>query len=147
MENLKDRQARPDIAAERTGLPGRRGLLRCMTWAGAGVLWTVSGGVPRSRLLGAAAAATRRGRRSASCRSATAISASPTRPNTDTPGTLREAIGLVRRQKQQGAALMLHTGDVSQLSKPAQFDTARADHRRGRARRALRPRRARRAGR
>ena len=26
----------------------RRGLLKCMAWAGSGVLWTVSGGVPRS---------------------------------------------------------------------------------------------------
>jgi len=26
----------------------RRGLLKCMAWAGTGVLWTVSGGVPRS---------------------------------------------------------------------------------------------------
>ena len=29
-----------------------------MAWAGAGVLWTVSGGVPRSLLIGDAAAAT-----------------------------------------------------------------------------------------
>jgi len=36
----------------------RRGLLKCMAWAGTGVLWTVSGGVPRSLgLLGEAAAA------------------------------------------------------------------------------------------
>ena len=39
------------------GRPGRRGFLGCMAWAGAGVLWTVSGGVPRSRLVGAAQAA------------------------------------------------------------------------------------------
>src|SRR5271165_772886 len=36
----------------------RRGLLKCMSWAGTGVLWTLSGGVPRSLgLLGEAAAA------------------------------------------------------------------------------------------
>lgn len=36
----------------------RRGLLKCMAWAGTGVLWSVSGGVPRSLgLLGDAAAA------------------------------------------------------------------------------------------
>jgi len=34
-------------------LPGganinRRGLLKCMTWAGTGVRWTLSGGVPRT---------------------------------------------------------------------------------------------------
>ena len=37
----------------------RRGLLACMAWAGAGLLWTVGGGVPRALLLGEAAAADR----------------------------------------------------------------------------------------
>ena len=27
---------------------GRRDVLECMVWAGTGVLWTVSGGVPHS---------------------------------------------------------------------------------------------------
>src|SRR5260370_24311172 len=36
----------------------RRGMLKCMTWAGTGVLWSVSGGVPRTLgLLGEAHAA------------------------------------------------------------------------------------------
>src|SRR5947209_7157029 len=36
----------------------RRGLLKCMSWAGTGLLWTVSGGVPRSLgLVGEAMAA------------------------------------------------------------------------------------------
>ena len=35
----------------------RRGVLKCMLWAGTGVLWTVSGGVPRSALLGGSAMA------------------------------------------------------------------------------------------
>ena len=30
----------------------RRGFLRCMAWAGSGVVWTVAGGVPTSKLLG-----------------------------------------------------------------------------------------------
>src|SRR4029077_14923687 len=37
----------------------RRQVLECMTWAGTGILWTVSGGVPKSlSLLGRAEAAT-----------------------------------------------------------------------------------------
>src|SRR3982751_1435259 len=32
----------------------RRGFLSCMAWAGTGMLWTMSGGIPRSSLLGAA---------------------------------------------------------------------------------------------
>src|SRR5271155_4924873 len=36
----------------------RRGLLKCMTWAGTGVVWTLSGGVPRTLgLIGGAEAA------------------------------------------------------------------------------------------
>src|SRR5256885_11649146 len=32
-----------------------RGFLKCMAWAGTGVLWTMSGGVLTSKVLGAAA--------------------------------------------------------------------------------------------
>ena len=35
----------------------RRQTLKCMLWAGTGVVWTVAGGVPSSRLIGAAKAA------------------------------------------------------------------------------------------
>ena len=35
----------------------RRGLLKCMAWAGTGMVWTMAGGVPRSRLIGTAEAA------------------------------------------------------------------------------------------
>ena len=31
----------------------RRGFLDCMRWAGAGLIWTLQGGIPTSRLLGA----------------------------------------------------------------------------------------------
>ena len=30
----------------------RRGFLSCMAWAGSGVAWTITGGVPTSKLLG-----------------------------------------------------------------------------------------------
>ena len=36
----------------------RRQTLKCMLWAGTGVVWTVAGGVPSSRLIGSAKAAT-----------------------------------------------------------------------------------------
>jgi hypothetical protein len=29
----------------------RRGTLRCMAWVGSGLLWSVAGGLPTSRLL------------------------------------------------------------------------------------------------
>jgi hypothetical protein len=36
-------------------VPQRRGFLKCMLWAGTGMLWTVSGSVPRSASLGGGA--------------------------------------------------------------------------------------------
>ncbi len=61
-----------------TGM-SRRKVLECMTWAGTGVLWTVSGGVPRS--LGIIdGALTAQPSNSVSCKSATAMSASTSRP-------------------------------------------------------------------
>ena len=99
----------------------RRAVLECMVWAGTGVLWTVKGGVPRSALIGSAAAAETKDF------SFVQISDShigfANAPNTDTPGTLREAITRVGAIKGD-ASLMIHTGDVSHLSKDAQFDTA-----------------------
>ena len=93
---------------------------------------TVSGGVPRSRLLGRrggrrgrAIGSTRRA--SASCRSATATSASPTSPNTDVLGTLREAIDRVNAAARRRLAFMLHTGDMSHFRKPAAIRHRRAD--------------------
>ena len=98
----------------------RRHALECMLWAGGGVLWTVAGGIPRSRLIGSAQAAE-------SGLSFIQISDShigfKNAPNTDTPGTLAEAVALVRAQKGD-AGLMIHTGDVSHLSRDEQFDTA-----------------------
>ena len=114
----------PENHEEEPGVD-RRGVLKCMVWAGAGVLWTVSGGVPQSRLLGGARAATPQASRSDF--SFVQISDShigfSKPPNLDTPGTLTEAVGLVGKLK-GNASLLIHTGDVSHLSKPAQFDTA-----------------------
>ncbi|CAH2602553.1 Metallophosphoesterase [Rhodovastum atsumiense] len=105
-----------------TGTFDRRGLLRCMAWTGTAMLWTISGGVPRSRLLGLGTAAAAEGGLSFVQISDSHIGFAAA-PNADTPGTLREAVAQVARQKGD-AAFMLHTGDVSQLSRPAQFDTA-----------------------
>ncbi len=104
-----------------TEQPTRRTALHCMLWAGAGLVWTVAGGVPRSRLLGNAADAAE------ASFSFVQISDShigfAKDPNTDTPGTLQAAMSQVGALAQR-PALVLHTGDVSHLSKPAQFDTA-----------------------
>jgi 3',5'-cyclic AMP phosphodiesterase CpdA len=102
----------------------RRGLLTCMLWAGTAVAWTVSGGVPRSALLGGGAQAAEKpsGELTFMQISDSHIGFSNA-PNMDTPGTLREAIAEVNRLK-GSASLMIHTGDVSHLSRAEQLDTA-----------------------
>ena len=48
-------------------------------------------------------------------------------PNTDVPGTLREAIALVSERK-GSAALLIHTGDVSHLLPGGAVRHRRTDH-------------------
>src|ERR1700726_2248608 len=100
-------------------------VLECMTWAGTGILWTVSGGVPKSlRLLGSAEAAT------AAAQSFTFAQISDShigfhvKPvNLDALVTLKEAIARVGALPTK-PAFMIHTGDITHLSKPDQFDDA-----------------------
>jgi 3',5'-cyclic AMP phosphodiesterase CpdA len=101
----------------------RRHALECMLWAGTGVLWTVSGGVPKSfSLLGRAEAAT-----AASSFTFLQISDSHVgfdkAANPNALGTLQEAIAKVKALPNK-PAFMLHTGDITHLSAPAQFDNA-----------------------
>ena len=99
---------------------GRRGAMECLAWGGAAMLWTVVGGVPRSGLVGSAQAA-------ATGLIFAQISDSHmgfNRPaNPDVTATLTAAIGLVAADVAK-PAFMIHTGDVTHLSKPAEFDTA-----------------------
>jgi Icc protein len=102
---------------------GRRDLLKCMVWAGTGVLWTVTGGVPRSMLFDDAMAATPGAQDFSFIQISDSHIGFANAPNKDVAGTLSEAIDHVKTVK-GNASLLIHTGDVSQLSKPAQFDTA-----------------------
>jgi len=98
----------------------RRQVLECMVWAGTGVVWTLSGGVPTSRLIGEAKA-------EESGFSFVQISDSHvgfSKPaNPDARATLKEAIDKIKGM-QTKPAFMLHTGDVSHLAKPQEFDDA-----------------------
>src|ERR1700752_2123917 len=100
----------------------RRHALECMLWAGTGVLWTVSGGVPKSlSLLGDAQAATPS--------SFTFLQISDSHvgfdkaANPNALGTLQEAIAKIKALPSK-PTFMLHTGDITHLSKPKQFDDA-----------------------
>ena len=98
----------------------RRGFLKCMTWAGTAMVWTVAGGLPRSQMLGSAEAATNE---------FTFVQISDSHlgfdkaANPDVTATLKEALDDVGKLK-QAPAFMIHTGDITHLSKPGQFDTA-----------------------
>jgi 3',5'-cyclic AMP phosphodiesterase CpdA len=111
----------PKAEDEPSGL-NRRGALRCMVWAGTGLLWTVSGGVPKSiGLLGDALAAVPAGFTFLQISDSHIGFNKPANP--DALGTLREAIGKVKAV-QSRPAFMIHTGDITHLSKPDEFDNA-----------------------
>src|SRR5436309_6756771 len=107
--------------SEKEGL-NRRKVLECMTWAGTGVLWTIAGGVPRSLGIidGALAAEPSK---------LTFLQISDSHVGFDKPanpnaiGTLQEAIGKIKSLPAR-PSFMIHTGDITHLSKPAEFDNA-----------------------
>jgi plastocyanin len=98
----------------------RRGFLSCMAWAGAGVLWTMSGGVPRSSLLGATPAVP--GELSFVQISDSHIGFNKA-ANADVTATMQTAIKKIDALP-VAPAFLLHTGDISQLAKASEFDTA-----------------------
>jgi 3',5'-cyclic AMP phosphodiesterase CpdA len=124
MDTKDDISARDDAdTGPLTGVVSRRCALECMAWAGAGVLWTLSGGVPHSiGLAGGAQAAEASG-------SLTFLQISDSHigynmpANPDVLGTLQEAIAKVKALPVR-PGFMIHTGDISHLSKPAEFDNA-----------------------
>jgi len=102
----------------------RRGFLRCMAWAGTGVVWGLKGGIPTSF------AASR----------LTSLSESELKSiffaqisdshigfnkdaNKDVTATLQEAVGKLNALP-QAPAFVIHTGDITQLAKAEEFDTA-----------------------
>jgi 3',5'-cyclic AMP phosphodiesterase CpdA len=93
-----------------------------MTWAGTGLLWTVSGGVPRSLgLIDGAMAAEASGLTFLQISDSHMGFDKPANPNAK--GTLEEAIGRIKAIPQR-PAFMIHTGDITHLSKAAEFDDA-----------------------
>jgi len=111
----------PKNEGDDSGL-SRRGALKCMVWAGTGILWTVSGGVPKSLgLLGDALAAVPTGFSFFQISDSHIGFNKPANP--DALGTLREAIGKVKAVKFR-PAFMIHTGDITHLSRADEFDNA-----------------------
>jgi len=99
----------------------RRKVLECMTWAGTGVLWTVAGGVPRSLGLVGEAHAQAAGFTFMQISDSHVGFDRPANPNV--LSTLEAAINKVKAVPAR-PAFMIHTGDISHLSKPSEFDDA-----------------------
>lgn len=99
----------------------RRGFLKCMQWAGAGVVWSFAGGVPSSRLLGAE-------ERNTKTADFTFVQISDSHigfnkpANADVNATLQAAVDQINAAIRQ-PDLILHTGDLTHLAKASEFDT------------------------
>jgi 3',5'-cyclic AMP phosphodiesterase CpdA len=102
----------------------RRGFLQCMAWAGTGTLCLVQGGVLKSFALselGNMGSGTMTGELSFVQISDSHIGFDKA-ANPDVTATLREAISKINALSEP-PAFVLHTGDLSHLSKPSEFDT------------------------
>ncbi len=106
----------------------RRNFLSCMAWAGTGLLWTMAGGVPTSKLFASTKDSTGAapGHDGAGFRfvqiSDSHIGFNKA-ANQDVTGTLKLALDKIN-QLPGTPDLLLHTGDITHSSKPAEFDTA-----------------------
>src|SRR5439155_1650865 len=102
----------------------RRGFLQCMAWAGTGLLWTISGGVLASKTLTKIAKA-------GSLPAATDLSflqisdshiGFSKEANKDVTETFKIALDRINAMPTP-PSFLIHTGDITQLSKPEEFDT------------------------
>jgi Icc protein len=102
----------------------RRGFLRCMAWAGTATVWGMAGGIPTSFALSRLPFLTAAQQKSIFFAqiSDSHIGFSK-EANKDVTATLQEAVAKVNALP-QSPALVLHTGDITQLAKPDEFDIA-----------------------
>jgi Icc protein len=106
--------------------PSRRRAFACLgAWSGAAVIWGLSGGVPRAfgmasddKVMQAA-----KGQFTFAQISDTHVGFNKA-ANPDVLATMRRAIGDINALS-QSPAFVVHTGDITHLSKPEEFDTAK----------------------
>jgi hypothetical protein len=100
----------------------RRDFLSCMAWTGTGLVWTLAGGVPRSRSLGPRTA------EAAEDGSWSFVQISDTHigfkggANPDALGTFQAALARIKAMDPR-PAFLIHTGDITHAQKPGAFDT------------------------
>jgi 3',5'-cyclic-AMP phosphodiesterase len=99
----------------------RRGFLECMAWVGTGLAWSVCGGVLSSRALGQDAGPQSKADFTFAQISDSHIGFSK-EPNKDVVSTLKLAIDRINAMPMR-PDLVIHTGDLTHLAKPEEFDT------------------------
>ena len=99
----------------------RRGFLKCMAWAGTGLVWTAGGGVLSSRAFGEAPTRAEVGNFTFVQISDSHIGFSK-ETNKDVTATLQETVARINALPKP-PDLLIHTGDLTHLSKPGEYDT------------------------
>jgi 3',5'-cyclic AMP phosphodiesterase CpdA len=99
----------------------RREFLECMAWVGTGLAWSVSGGLLSSRALGQNPGQANKADFTFVQISDSHIGFSKP-PNQDVTGTLQQTIGKINALPTR-PDLVIHTGDLTHLAKPTEFDT------------------------
>jgi 3',5'-cyclic AMP phosphodiesterase CpdA len=103
----------------------RRGFLKCMAWAGTGALCVMQGGVLKSYSLSKLSDLDQS---SVAAGELSFVQISDSHmgfnkpANTDVAGTLKAAVDKINALE-KAPEFLLHTGDISHLSKPEEFDT------------------------
>src|SRR5579862_8909168 len=104
----------------------RRGFLKCMAWAGTGLIYTLHGGVLKSIPLMDALAGKPEAMNAMNAASFSFVQISDSHigfskdANKDVIGTLHQAVDSINKAAKPD--LLIHTGDLSHLSKPEEFD-------------------------
>src|SRR5580658_3117838 len=106
----------------------RRGFLKCMAWAGTGVIWTLNGGILTSRALGqAAGGGIPAGAALAPAGTLNFVQISDSHigfskpANTDVGATFRETFARINAMS-VAPEFLLHTGDLTHLAEAEEFD-------------------------
>jgi len=115
-----------DIIQDHGGNDGldRRGFLKCMAWAGTGLLWTITAeGVPASHIFGRSKKQTNKPKTGLPFVQISDSHMGFNKPaNTDVTSTLQAAVNKINGLAEQ-PEFIIHTGDLSHQSKESEFDT------------------------
>jgi 3',5'-cyclic-AMP phosphodiesterase len=100
----------------------RRGFLECMAWAGSGLVWSVGGGILSSQAFGEIDLQTGAGGFSFVQISDSHIGFGKDPYKKSVTATLQEAVNKINALRQR-PDFLIHTGDLTHLSTPKEFDT------------------------